>query len=138
MKDTDNQPTIDILLFCALEDEYNQVLQVKDGLSEQGWMEKHDQSGRIVADGIFATHHGKEITVRTTWMAYMGREQAQAVASASNQNTPVKCIAMSGICAGSRGKVGLGDVVFANRLWSYDAGKLVVEDGVEKFEGDML
>ena len=45
---------------------------------------------------------------------------------------------MSGICAGRRGKVELGDVIFAERLWSYDAGKSVLEDGREVFQGDML
>jgi hypothetical protein len=45
---------------------------------------------------------------------------------------------MTGICAGRRGKVHLGDVIFADRLWSYDAGKSVVIDGVESFQGDQL
>ena len=45
---------------------------------------------------------------------------------------------MSGICGGRRGKSSLGDVIFADRLWSYDAGKIVVEDGISKFEGDTL
>ncbi|MEM9494206.1 MAG: hypothetical protein AAGC55_33985, partial [Myxococcota bacterium] len=40
---------------------------------------------------------------------------------------------MSGICAGRRGKVALGDVIFANRLWSYDAGKQT-----DRFQGDPL
>ena len=45
---------------------------------------------------------------------------------------------MSGICAGRRGKVNLGDVIFADRLWSYDAGKVEKEDGKDRFQGDML
>ncbi len=43
---------------------------------------------------------------------------------------------MSGICAGRRGKVALGDVVFADRLYSYDAGKITVKDGKRTFQGD--
>jgi hypothetical protein len=68
----------------------------------------------------------------------MGRERAQAVASMLIQEQPARCIAMSGICAGRRGKVALGDVIFADRLWSYDAGKLIVEDGVQRFQGDVF
>ena len=45
---------------------------------------------------------------------------------------------MSGICAGRRGKVSLGDVIFAERMWSYDTGKSVVEDGVSHFQGDPI
>jgi nucleoside phosphorylase len=68
----------------------------------------------------------------------MGREQAQALASNLMHAQPAKCIAMSGICAGRRGKVELGDVIFADRLWSYDSGKINTEDGKTVFQGDML
>ena len=50
----------------------------------------------------------------------------------------VRCIAMTGICAGRRGDVSLGDVIFADRLWSYDAGKKSVKSGVERFQGDQI
>ncbi len=39
------------------------------------------------------------------------------------------CLAMCGICAGYRGKVALGDVIVADRLFSYDEGKRVAEPG---------
>lgn len=129
---------IDVLLLCALKDEYDQVLSVTDGLSANGWVETNSQSGRSVADATFTTTDGREIIVRATWMAHMTREQAQSVTSAEISVTPAKCIAMSGICAGRRGETNLGDVIFADRLWSYDVGKLVVEDGDNKFKGDML
>jgi nucleoside phosphorylase len=45
---------------------------------------------------------------------------------------------MSGICAGRRGKVALGDVIFADRLGSYDVGRTTVEDGEQRFQGDMF
>lgn len=63
----------------------------------------------------------------------MGRENAQAVASLLIQEHPARCLAMSGICAGRRDKVALGDVIFADRLWSYDAGKSTVDDGEQRF-----
>jgi hypothetical protein len=33
---------------------------------------------------------------------------------------------------------GLGDVIFADRLWSYDAGKIEKEDARDRFQGDMV
>lgn len=36
------------------------------------------------------------------------------------------------------GKLTLGDVVFADRMWSYDNGKKIVEEGVTVFKGDIL
>lgn len=127
-----------VLLICALKDEYDQVLQVTDGLMEPGWNEHPGPDGWIVADGRFTTAFGISLNIRATHASHMGREQAQATAAKLMQAQPVQCLAMCGICAGRRGKVALGDVIFADRLWSYDAGKLTVENGERRFQGDML
>ena len=130
--------TIDVVLICALKDEYDQVLRVGYGLIEPGWVETTGPRGCSVSDATFSTPSGLPLQIRTTWATHMGREQAQAVASMLIQEQPARCLAMSGICAGRRGKVALGDVIFADRLWSYDAGKTTVEDGRTKFEGDVF
>ncbi|MDI1444867.1 effector-associated domain EAD1-containing protein [Polyangium sp. 6x1] len=130
--------TLDVLLICALKDEYDQVLNVTYGLIDPGWVESHGPKGWTVADASFMTSSGAPLRIRSTWATHMGREQAQAVASMLIQAQPARCLAMCGICAGRRGKVALGDVIFADRLWSYDAGKTTVEDGEERFEGDMF
>jgi len=130
--------TIDVLLICALKDEYDQVRNVTDGLLGPAWVESSGPNGWIVADGSFGTSAGAPLRIRATWATHMGREQAQAVASMLIQAQPARCLAMSGICAGRRDKVALGDVIFADRLWSYDAGKITVEGREQRFLGDML
>ncbi|NOS87979.1 MAG: hypothetical protein HOP34_05465, partial [Methylococcaceae bacterium] len=137
-QNTHTQQAIDILLICALKDEYDQVLKVTDGLIQPGWQIHPDANGWLVADACFTTQPGNPLTIRATHASYMGREQVQALASKLINQNPAKCIAMSGICAGRRGKVSLGDVIFAERLWSYDAGKTTVENGEQRFQGDML
>lgn len=129
---------VDILLICALKDEYDQVLKVTDGLQPPRWHEYSLTGGWIVADASFATASGGTLRIRATHASHMGREEAQATASKLIGEQPARCIAMSGICAGRRGKVSLGDVVFAERLWSYDAGKTTEENGEQKFEGDPI
>ncbi|MHB1117798.1 effector-associated domain EAD1-containing protein [Sideroxydans sp.] len=129
---------IDVLLICALKDEYDQVLKVTDGLQDSGWNEHPLDSGWIVADASFATTSGGMLRIRATHASHMGREQVQAVTSKLILDQPTRCIAMSGICAGRRGKVSLGDVIFAERLWSYDVGKVTVENGESKFQGDPI
>ncbi len=128
---------IDVLLICALKDEYDQVLRVRDGLLDPGWVRASDTDGWVVADGCFSTPTSRQLRIRTTWAPYKGCEHAQAVASKLIIQHPARCLAMSGICAGRRGKVALGDVIFAERLWSYDAGKTTVKDGTTKFEADV-
>ena len=139
MKRIPNGDAIDILLLCALKDEYDGVLSVTEGLTSEGWRESTSSNGRVIADGVFIALDGRPIKIRTTFSGYMGREQTQIVASSLlAEDDQVRCIAMSGICAGHRGKTELGDVIFADRMWSYDSGKTVVENGVEVFQGDML
>lgn len=134
----DPDAPVDVLLVCALKDEYDQVLAVSDDPLRSGWIEHIGPRGWTVADGSFATKTGRPLSIRATWATHMGREQAQAVASALIQAHPARCLAMSGICAGRRGKINLGDVIFADRLWSYDAGKIEKEDGKDRFYGDIL
>jgi len=130
--------SINVLLICALQDEYKQVLTVSDGITADGWVESINDEGWTVADASFESITGSPITIRATWASYMGRESAQATASMFIHKQPARCIAMSGICAGRRGKLSLGDVIFAERMWSYDSGKLVVEGGIEHFQGDQM
>ena len=129
---------IDLLIVCALKDEFQQVLQIKEGICSAGWVDKTLANGRLAADARFVGRDKVEISVRVTWSSYMGREEASALVHSMLSEADFKCIAMTGICAGRRGKVSLGDVIFAERLWSYDAGKLIKEGDIEVFQGDML
>ncbi len=126
--------TVDVLLICAMYDEYVQVLKVTEGL-DKPWHEHVGPNGWMVADGCFSASSGKSLNIRATHADNMGRERAQAIASAL---LPARCIAMTGICAGWRGKVALGDVIFADQLWSYDAGKITKENGEQRFQGNWL
>lgn len=135
---TNDHTVVDVLIICALKDEYDQILNVTDGLISPSWVITKDHNGRIIAEAAFLNATEQPLTVRATWASNMGREQAIAVASSLIQSQKVRCIAMSGICGGRRGKVALGDVIFANRLWSYDTGKLTNENGEQKLEGDSL
>jgi hypothetical protein len=103
----DPDVSVDVLLVCALKDEYDQVLAVSDGLLQPGWIQHVGPRGWTVADGSFVSSTGRPMLIRATWASHMGREQAQAVASVLIQATPARCLAMSGICAGRRGKVNL-------------------------------
>lgn len=133
-----NKKNIDVLIVCALKDEFDQLLSITEGSVEGEWKRETLTDGRLVSDVTFIGKDGREFSVRATWSSFMGREEASALVHSLLINDSYNCIAMTGICAGRRGKVSLGDVIFADRLWSYDAGKLVRENGVDKFQGDIL
>lgn len=125
----------DVLIICALYDEFKALMDVTDGLIDPWSIE--DSAGWKVAHCKLQTDYG-EMVVQATWQAFMGREQAIATTALLLQETNFGCIAMTGICAGRSGKVNLGDVIFADRLWSYDVGKIIVEEGSSVFLGDEL
>jgi nucleoside phosphorylase len=55
-----------------------------------------------------------------------GIATANAAAPLVHEYRP-RCLAMCGVCAGQRGKTALGDVIIADRLWTYDTGSTVLE-----------
>lgn len=128
----------DVLILCALQDEYRALLSVTTGLAGQGWQERKTSSGWLIAEAQFLSDSGSPVLVIASFCAFMGKEQASATLAHLWREVPARCIAMSGICAGRRGKVALGDVLIADRLYSYDAGKLTVVDGVSSFQGDPI
>lgn len=135
---TSSNIATDILVVCALFDEYQALLDVTDGIVGAGWIPATSRNGWLTASATFEDNQGKLVRIVATFASGMGREIALATVLELLSEFPARCVAMSGICAGRRGKVSLGDVIFADRLYSYDAGKITVEDGVTKFESDIL
>lgn len=52
---------VDVLLICALKDEYNQVCKVTDGILGSGWTENIDPKGWTVSDAIYLEHQVEQI-----------------------------------------------------------------------------
>jgi len=107
--------SVDVLLLTAVKDEYDVVLG-----SEQDWNEHTDQSG-------FA-YCTRTDSAGLRWALAravdMGTENAANLATRLASALKPRCLAMVGVCAGWRQKVQLGDVIVAERLFRYDAGKL--------------
>jgi nucleoside phosphorylase len=80
----------------------------------------------------FTYHHrrifserGSPMRVALAWTGAMGEVAAAARATSLIAHLKPACLAMCGICAGDRRDVFLGDVIVADRVYSYDHGKLV-------------
>lgn len=129
---------VDVLVVCALFDEFQALLDVTEGIVGPGWENGTSKSGWLTASATFRGNQAEMVRIVATFASGMGRDIALATVLELLNEHPARCVAMSGICAGRRGKVSLGDVIFADRLYSYDTGKITVEDGVTKFEGDSL
>ncbi|MDD2897848.1 MAG: hypothetical protein PHI31_03960 [Desulfuromonadaceae bacterium] len=105
---------VDVLIVTAVKDECDGVLRL-----ENDWSEHLDTSGfryymRRDVDGIrWALARAVD----------MGPEHAANLATRLITLLQPRCLAMVGVCAGWREKVMLGDVIVAERLFRYDAGK---------------
>ncbi len=136
--------TVDVLIVTAIKIEYDAVLEVHTGaLPGSGWDRQMGPTGFEVAFRTFQAVGGVTLRVAVTRALEMGGVATATAAAPLVQAYSPQCLAMCGVCAGRRGKLELGDVIIADRLWTYDTGKLEVEKddhGQEqpRVQGDML
>ncbi|WP_081077733.1 hypothetical protein [Burkholderia stagnalis] len=125
----------DVLLVCAMKDEYDQVIEVSDNrLSD--WEKVETDDNWLMEGATFEAQGGKPVTVHATWMSRMGMEALAPRVSLQLISHQPLMLVMSGICAGNREDVNLGDVIFADRVWQYDVGKEKENAGDMMFQAD--
>src|SRR5262249_41123856 len=125
-----------------IPDEYAAVLDVDTGAAPgSSWRVEPGPAGLDVAFRTFRTAGGHLLHVAATRALEMGGVATAASAAPLVTAYRPRCRAMCGVCAGRRGDVALGDVLVADRLWTYDTGALVVEKDaqgreVRRFKAD--
>lgn len=123
--DADSQDAagVDVVVACALQTpELDQVLALP-----WNW----DPRPAVLPDATFV-HRGwfldsarKRYTVAAAHAPRMGMVSAALLSASLIQHLRPRLIAMTGICAGVRGKVALGDVLLADPSWDFQSGKRV-------------
>ena len=118
----------DALIVTAVKEEWDAVLAVDTGAMPGSASETSPgAAGLEVAFRDFTTAHGV-LRVAVTQALGMGGVAAVNAAAPPIDPLDVQCPAMCGVCAGRRGEIELGDVIIADRLWTYDAGKRKVAE----------
>ncbi|WP_437820306.1 pentapeptide repeat-containing protein [Sorangium sp. So ce1078] len=115
---------VDALVVTALQDELEAVLALGEG-GRDGWREARDPAGFPYYVRELPNDHDQPLRVAAAWSGRMGESAAAARAQGLIEELDPGCLAMCGICAGRRGEVSLGDVIVADRVYSYDEGKRV-------------
>jgi nucleoside phosphorylase len=120
----------DVCLFCALAEEVQVCIREVERLCSVSF-----QTGVSARSGAYrqATIQNKQaesLTVRVSWQLKAGPVEAGLlIGSVLEEYTPYFA-AMTGICAGDKRKVRLGDLVMAASAFAYDTGKVVIgKDG---------
>ncbi len=114
---------VDVVVLTAVKDEYDAARRVEDG-AQADWLEKKDQAGLAYAVRDYRTQDGGRIRIALARAVNMGAADAAATATRLVNELKPRCLAMCGVCAGRKGKVTLGDVIVADRMFFYDNGKL--------------
>jgi len=116
-----NSTQIDVLLITALKDELDVVFE-----AEADWQPKEDSKGFRYYIRKDIDNSGNEFVIAAARPIGMGGDFASNLATRLVNELKPFCLAMVGICAGWRDYVFLGDVIIAERVFRYDAGKLKV------------
>jgi nucleoside phosphorylase len=126
VRDQSTRPTVDVArtdlaIVCALRDpELTQILQLP-----WNWKAARPiDDVTFVRDG-FLDVGGRRITVAATSAARMGMVSTALRSASLVAQLKPRIIAMTGICAGVRGKVNIGDVLLADPAWDFQSGKRV-------------
>ncbi len=121
---------VEVLIITALKDELDAVLEAAPGSQdEDGWARKTDRHVFPYYVRDLANAHDEPLRVAAAWSGEMGEAAAATRAVALIEALNPACLAMCGICAGKRGDTFLGDVIVADRVYSYDHGKLMTGEG---------
>ena len=133
----------DVLIVTAIREEYAAVRAVHTGaLPGSTWAARTASTGLEIRVRPFAAAAGGVLWIAVTQALGMGGVEAVSACAQLVAAHRVRCLAMCGVCAGRRGEVALGDVIIADRMWTYDTGKLKAEvdeagQRVEHERGDM-
>jgi nucleoside phosphorylase/CheY-like chemotaxis protein len=76
---------------------------------------------------------GETIKLVATASERMGASAASIITTKVGMLFDPNLMIMSGICAGVRGKVALGDIIIADHVWDWSAGKVIDKEGEVSF-----
>lgn len=125
----------DICIVCALYEEAKAVLDeiaVRCGVSFVQAFSRTDRRYEYRCTAIYNTK-GELLTVLVMWLTDSGPQGTSLDLGPVLQEFHPRLAAMTGICAGWKEKVNLGDLVVAEYAYQYEEGKIVVgPDGQPK------
>jgi len=129
----------DVVIITALKEEYDEARRVDEGAIDE-WAIDTSVTGSEVAFRSYGAKDGGSLRIALTWATRMRTTATAIAAGPLIDKLGVRCVAMSGVCAGRRGKVQPGDVIIGSHLYTYDTGAVqaVVVDGVrqERFQAE--
>jgi len=117
-------PPVDVCIVCALPEEVRAFLEIVGPYCE-GDIEEQSSS-RYQYDYRLATIKNKKderLRLHISWLPRYGPQEMTLHLSHVLEECQPRIAIMTGICAGDKEQVQLGDLVVAERTFTYDSGK---------------
>lgn len=118
---------VDVCIVCGMAEEARAFLQVASRLYGVSFSEEfHSLTKHPYYRTILSNHRGEPLTVIVSWQHTYGPVEAGLHIRPLFEEYKPRFAAMTGICAGNRGKVNLSDLIVAERAFFYDTGKFTL------------
>jgi nucleoside phosphorylase len=120
----------DVAIFCALYKEAKAVIDVFCSFDGQVEQKTDDLIQRNYFWCKIQGASGKDLKIYLTWLPKFGPvEMVSHGEKVLDKHPDFRFLLMTGICAGDRDKVHLGDLVIARGAYAFDAGKARIVNG---------
>ena len=123
------ETSVDVCVICALAEEAKALLDV---VSEQCHITFISRTsphyGYDFQTTTIQNNQGEPLALHVSWLPHVGPPETILHLSHILEEYHPRFVAMTGICAGDRLRVSLGDLVLADRLYTYDSGKFVTDE----------
>jgi nucleoside phosphorylase len=128
----------DVVVFCALFEEAKAVLKEFERRAGRRFTTEFSDRGREGKVIQITNVEGETLRVLISWAPEMGGTSTIEHLLPILMEYQPRFAAMTGICAGDRDRVALGDIIIATRAYEYDVGKIFRgEDGQPQFMHDV-
>jgi len=120
---------IDVCVVCALAEEAQAFLEVVSEQQQTSFTKRLSLQYRY--DYRLATlqnNNGETLTLHVSWLPRYGPQEMVLHLSRVLEEYQPRIAIMTGICAGDAHRVRLGDLVVAERTFTYDDGKFTLDE----------
>lgn len=122
------QPTCDICILCAMEEEVKAFMFETTRLYQATFQSTTGpQTKRDYRYTTIQNNKGESLTLYVTWPPRYGPQETSLHFKDALRELKPRFTAMTGICAGNRDQVALGDIIVAERAFDADAGKIILD-----------
>ncbi len=123
------EPSIDACVVCALAEEAKALLDVVSQQCHTAFVSRTSpRYGYDFETTTIQNKEGEPLSLHVSWLPRVGPQETILHLSHVLEEYHPRFVAMTGICAGDRLRVSLGDFVVADRLYTYDSGKFVTDE----------